>query len=148
MTFGLGVTQLNNRWAGVEASVVNQLSGQILSKNAQASVLSAANLAQFKRADLGVNLYGANNIDTQRQIASNNGVLNAINSPAVALLKAKAASTVYAPIKAEKAEAPTVETLTNNVFLQMTDKDKKGSNPFNGGKANQQETEQNLSLVA
>ena len=142
MAFGLGTSNNIGQWAGIDTTVVNQVSGQILS-NAQAAALSPQNLAQFKRPELGANLYdGRMSADIQRQIASNNGILNAIQSPDIKLLMAKAASTVYAPLANPKAEEPTVELLSRNVFLQMTDKDKKGSNPFTASSGGKSEVEQ------
>lgn len=134
MTFGLGVNQISaNKWAGVEVSAVNQVSNEILARAAEKTIdLSQANLSQFKRPELGINLYdGKTNVELQKQISLMNSGHLQTHAISTTFLNSQAASTLYPPMNVEKTiEETKVETKTE-LLTSSTAKDKKGNaNPF------------------
>lgn len=144
---GLGLNQ--NLFAGIDSVNAAKVSGEIFSRAAEKTIdLSKADLSQFRRPTLGVDLYNAKtSIELQRQIAITNSGINTQNIN-TAYLNSQAASALYGGNNVVKnvegklfvpANSPEVETVkTVEPMAQRIDlyqianlnKDAKGSNPF------------------
>jgi len=155
MTLGLGINQIAtaNKWAGVEVSAVNQVSNEIFSKERiQAVDLNQVNLAAFKRAELGLDLYsGKTNVELQKQISLINSGHLQTHAVANTFLNAQAASTLYPPMGTQRTLEESGSKVVTELQTANVSKDKKGSgNPFtfSGGHQESHEKAEGLNFVA
>ena len=143
---GLGLNQ--NYLAGIDSVNAQRVSGEIFSRAAEKTIdLSKADLSQFRRPTLGVDLYSAKtSIELQREIAIAQSGINTQNIN-TSYLNSQAASALYGgnnvaknvegklfvPANSEVEVINTVEPQSQRVDLYQTaslNKDAKGSNPF------------------
>lgn len=143
---GLGLNQ--NLFSGIDSVNAQQISGEIFSRAAQKTIdLSKTDLSQFRRPELGVDLYNSKtSLELQRQIAITQSGINTQNIN-TSYLNSQAASALYGgnniaktvdgklfvPANSEVEPINTVEPQSQRVDLyQITNlnKDAKGSNPF------------------
>lgn len=143
---GLGLNQ--NLFAGIDSVNAAKVSGEIFSRAAEKTIdLSKADLSQFKRPTLGVDLYNPKtSVELQRQIAIAQSGLNTQNIN-TSYLNSQAASALYGgnnvvksvegklfvPANSEVEAINIVEPQTQRVDLYQIanlNKDAKGSNPF------------------
>lgn len=168
MSLNTGINLISNKWAGVEIGAVKQISAEIMQNaNTKTVDLSQVNLSAFKRPELGVDFYSPKtSIEAQRQISISNSNMQ-VNTPiSTGFLNAQAASNLYsgqnitkavegkmAPAIAEGEKESTKEvfSLSRNLEVYNTSKDKKGSgsNPFFGGQTAQGngEKQEGLNIV-
>ena len=159
---------VNNKWAGIDLGAVKQVSAELIQNaNSKTVDLSQANLAAFKRPELGVDFYNQRtSIEAQRQIALTNAQLQ-INTPAsTGFLNAQAAASLYASPSVQRlvegkmapavqeGEAESMKNIfksTRNLEVYNTQKDKRGTNrnPFAAPAQNQEgiEIEGGLNIV-
>lgn len=143
---GLGLNQ--NLFSGIDSVNAQQISGEIFSRAAQKTIdLSKTDLSQFRRPELGVDLYNSKtSLELQRQIAITQSGINTQNIN-TSYLNSQAASTLYGgnniaktvdgklfvPANSEVEPINTVEPQSQRVDLYQIanlNKDAKGSNPF------------------
>ncbi len=143
---GLGLNQ--NYLAGIDSVNAQRISGEIFSRAAEKTIdLSKADLSQFRRPTLGVDLYSAKtSVELQREIAIAQSGINTQNIN-TSYLNSQAASALYGgnnvaknvegklfvPANSEVEVINTVEPQSQRVDLYQTsslNKDAKGSNPF------------------
>lgn len=143
---GLGLNQ--NLFSGIDSVNAQQISGEIFSRAAQKTIdLSKTDLSQFRRPELGVDLYNSKtSLELQRQIAITQSGINTQNIN-TSYLNSQAASALYGgnniaktvdgklfvPANSEVEPINTVEPQSQRVDLYQIanlNKDAKGSNPF------------------
>ena len=143
---GLGLNQ--NYLARIDSVNAQRISGEIFSRAAEKTIdLSKADLSQFRRPTLGVDLYSAKtSVELQREIAIAQSGINTQNIN-TSYLNSQAASALYGgnnvaknvegklfvPANSEVEVINTVEPQSQRVDLYQTsslNKDAKGSNPF------------------
>ena len=143
---GLGLDQ--NLFSGIDSVNAQQISGEIFSRAAQKTIdLSKTDLSQFRRPELGVDLYNSKtSLELQRQIAITQSGINTQNIN-TSYLNSQAASALYGgnniaktvdgklfvPANSEVEPINTVEPQSQRVDLYQIanlNKDAKGSNPF------------------
>ena len=143
---GLGLNQ--NYLAGIDSVNAQRISREIFSRAAEKTIdLSKADLSQFRRPTLGVDLYSAKtSVELQREIAIAQSGINTQNIN-TSYLNSQAASALYGgnnvaknvegklfvPANSEVEVINTVEPQSQRVDLYQTlslNKDAKGSNPF------------------
>lgn len=143
---GLGLNQ--NLFSGIDSVSTQQVSGEIFSRAAQKSIdLSRTDLSQFRRPELGVDLYNSRtSLELQRQIAITQSGINTQNIN-TSYLNSQAASALYGgnnvakavdgklfvPANTEAEPINAVEPQTQRVDMYQIanlNKDAKGSNPF------------------
>lgn len=143
---GLGLNQ--NLFSGIDSVNTQQISGEIFSRAAQKTIdLSKTDLSQFRRPELGVDLYNSKtSLELQRQIAITQSGINTQNIN-TSYLNSQAASALYGgnniaktvdgklfvPANSEVEPINTVEPQSQRVDLYQIanlNKDAKGSNPF------------------
>lgn len=143
---GLGLNQ--NLFSGIDSVNAQQISGEIFSRAAQKTIdLSKTDLSQFRRPELGVDLYNSKtSLELQRQIAITQSGINTQNIN-TSYLNSQAASALYGgnniaktvdgklfvPANFEVEPINTVEPQSQRVDLYQIanlNKDAKGSNPF------------------
>ena len=143
---GLGLNQ--NLFSGIDSVNAQQISGEIFSRAAQKTIdLSKTDLSQFRRPELGVELYNSKtSLELQRQIAITQSGINTQNIN-TSYLNSQAASALYGgnniaktvdgklfvPANSEVEPINTVEPQSQRVDLYQIanlNKDAKGSNPF------------------
>ena len=143
---GLGLNQ--NLFSGIDSVNAQQISGEIFSRAAQKTIdLSKTDLSQFRRPELGVDLYNSKtSLELQRQIAITQSGINTQNIN-TSYLNSQAASALYGgnniaktvdgklfvPANPEVEPINTVEPQSQRVDLYQIanlNKDAKGSNPF------------------
>ncbi len=143
---GLGLNQ--NLFAGIDSVNAAKVSGEIFSRAAEKTIdLSKADLSQFKRPTLGVDLYNSKtSLELQRQIAITQSGINTQNINTT-YLNSQAASALYGgnnvvknvegklfvPANSEVEAVNIVEPQSQRVDLYQIanlNKDAKGSNPF------------------
>lgn len=168
MSMGTGINLISNKWAGIDASAVKQVSAEIMQRAEAKSVdLSQVNLAAFKRPELGVDFYsGKTSVEAQKQISLTNINMQVETPISTGFLNAQAASALYAPNQIVKSvegkiQPPVVETeretvkdffnLTRSLEVYSTAKDKKGSNsnPFSNGQKSEEtaDNKEGLNIV-
>ena len=91
---GLGLNQ--NLFSGIDSVNAQQISGEIFSRAAQKTIdLSKTDLSQFRRPELGVDLYNSKtSLELQRQIAITQSGINTQNIN-TSYLNSQAASALY-----------------------------------------------------
>ncbi len=133
---------------GIDSVNAAKVSGEIFSRATEKTIdLSKADLSQFKRPTLGVDLYNSKtSLELQRQIAITQSGLNTQNIN-TSYLNSQAASALYGgnnvakavdgklfvPTNSEVEAINTVEPQSQRVDLYQIanlNKDAKGSNPF------------------
>ena len=143
---GLGLNQ--NLFSGIDSVNAQQISCEIFSRAAQKTIdLSKTDLSQFRRPELGVDLYNSKtSLELQRQIAITQSGINTQNIN-TSYLNSQAASALYGgnniaktvdgklfvPANSEVEPINTVEPQSQRVDLYQIanlNKDAKGSNPF------------------
>ena len=143
---GLGLNQ--NLFSGIDSVNAQQISGEIFSRAAQKTIdLSKTDLSQFRRPELGVDLYNSKtSLELQRQIAITQSGINTQNIK-TSYVNSQAASALYGgnniaktvdgklfvPANSEVEPINTVEPQSQRVDLYQIanlNKDAKGSNPF------------------
>jgi|GEM_PF-1506751 len=168
MTMGIGTNIISAKWAGIDMNAVKQVSAEILERANQKSDLSQVNLTAFKRPELGVDFYSSRtSIEMQKQISLTNSQMQVQTPVSTGFLNAQAASALYAPSsivkQVEGKMAPAIRegenenikdvfSLTRNLEVYNTQKDKKGSssskNPFASAQSEQKQADGGLSIVA
>ncbi len=143
---GLGLNQ--NLFAGVDSLNAAKISGEIFSRASEKNIdLTKADLSQFKRPTLGIDLYNSKtSLELQRQIAITQSGINTQNID-TSFLNSQAASALYGannitksvegklfvPTNSEVETFKTQEAQSQKVDLYQIsnlNKDAKGSNPF------------------
>ncbi len=151
MSAGMNVNQISSssKWLNVDTASLSQVTSEILGRaQGKTSTLSQVDLSKFTRAGQGIDLYNSRtSVELQKQIASNNSSLNAVNVN-TNYLNAQAASALYIPsnvaknvegkmtigiTEGDKETTREIYPLPKSTEVFSTaelSKDKRGSNPF------------------